>query len=191
MLLFAGIGSIFGESFGRNKVQYESFEWEYFYTQHYKIFYADGYNELAEMGAEILEDAYPQISSDLGQAAIEPIPVIIYPTPSDFQETNIIGAIIGEGTGGFTEVFKTRVVVPFNGSYEDFRHVLVHEMAHAITFDKIYGRGPGKKLASNTIFEMPLWFAEGISEFESMCWDVESDMYLRDAVLNNYTVPLS
>jgi len=188
LLLTAGL---FAESFGRNKVQYEARKWRYIETPDFKIYYPVGFDDLARHAGEVLDDALPQIRSDLGQKPLEPIPVIIYPTPADFQETNITSSIIGEGTGGFTESMKTRVVVPFNGNYEDFRHVLVHEMAHAITFDKIYGRGPGKQFTASTVFNIPLWFAEGISEFESICWDVESDMYLRDAILNDYVVPLS
>jgi len=189
--LFAAPPLTNAESFGRNKVQYEYLHWEYIETPSFRIYYVEGYETLGRFAAEILEDAYPVVSSDLSQDVLAPVPVIIFPSPGEFQETNIITSILGEGTGGFTEILKTRVVVPFNGSYEDFRHVLVHEMAHAVTFDKLIGRGPTKLLSSGRIFELPLWLAEGISEFESICWDVESDMYLRDAVLNNYTVPFS
>ncbi len=191
MLMGAVTGVLCAESFGRNKVQYETFDWKTVETLHFKFYYPEGFGDLALRAGEILEDALPQIRSDLSQRPIDEFPVIIYPTQADFQETNVIQAILGEGTGGFTESMKTRVVVPFNGSYDDFRHVLVHEVAHAMTFDKIYGRGPGKQFAASSVFNIPLWFAEGISEFESICWDVESDMYLRDAVLNGYVVPLS
>jgi Tol biopolymer transport system component len=191
LVVLAMVGVTHAESFGRNKVQYETFEWRTVQTPHFKFYYPAGFDELALRAGEVLEGALPQLVHDLGQRPIDEFPVIIYPTQADFQETNVIQSILGEGTGGFTESMKTRVVVPFNGSYEDFRHVLVHEVAHAMTFDKIYGRGPGKQFAASSVFNIPLWFAEGISEFESICWDVESDMYLRDAVLNGYVVPLS
>ncbi len=191
MLFLITVSPAFSETFGRNKVQYVTYDWKTVQTPNFKFYYPKGYDDLALRAGEILEDALPQIRSDLSQRPIEEFPVVIYPTPADFQETNVIQSIIGEGTGGFTESMKTRVVIPFNGSYEDYRHVLVHEVAHALTFDKIYGRGPGKQFASQSVFNMPLWLAEGISEFESICWDVESDMYLRDAILNDYVVPLS
>ena len=144
------------ESFGRNKVQYEYLDWKYFDTPTFRIYFADGYEELARLGGEILEDAYYDVSSDLGHDVIEPVPVVIYPSPGEFQETNIVMSILGEGTGGFTESFKTRVVLPFNGSYEDYRHVLIHEMAHAVCFDMLLGRGPISILSTNRIFQMPL-----------------------------------
>ena len=51
------------------------------------------------------------------------IGVFIYLSPNDFQTTNITPGIMPEGVNGFTEVFKKRVVVHFNGSYADFRHL--------------------------------------------------------------------
>ena len=188
--VFVVAGAMFAESFGRNKVQYARQDWLYFEVEHFTMFYQAGYEDLTRFAADILEDAYEIVSDDLGHVVVEPVPVIIYPSPGDFQETNITMSILGEGIGGFTESFKTRVVLPFNGSYEDFRHVLVHEMGHSVVFDRLFGRGPIGITSSNRIFNIPLWFAEGISEWESICWDVESDMYLRDAILNDYVVPL-
>src|SRR5690625_7676386 len=36
----------------------------------------------------------------------------------------------------------------------------------------------------------PLWFEEGLAEFLAQGWDTQTDMYMRDAVLNNYLPPL-
>ncbi|HHS50436.1 MAG TPA: hypothetical protein ENN07_04905 [candidate division Zixibacteria bacterium] len=191
LAILAIAGGLFAESFGRNKVQYRATNWYFFGTRHFTIYFEEDFEDVARLAGDILEEAYSWVSRDLGHGVAEPVPVIIYPSPADFQQTNIITSIPGEGTGGFTEAFKTRVVLPFNGSYEDFRHVIIHEMAHGVVFDKLLGRGPINLLAANRIFEMPLWYAEGVSEWASICWDFESDMYLRDAVLNNYVRPLN
>ena len=34
-----------------------------------------------------------------------------------------------EGIGGVTELFKNRVVIPFEGDYDQFRHVIHHELS--------------------------------------------------------------
>ena len=190
LLVLVAAMTIFAEDFGRNKVQYDYTKWKYFESDDFRLYYAEGYSGLAHFAVGVLEEAYVRVSSDVGHGITERIPVVIYPSPSDFQETNITMSILGEGVGGFTESFKTRVVLPFDGSYEDFRHVLVHEMAHGVVFDKLLGRGPISAFSSRRVFQMPMWLAEGISEWESICWDVESDMYLRDAIVNDYAVPL-
>ncbi|MDH4035471.1 MAG: BamA/TamA family outer membrane protein, partial [candidate division Zixibacteria bacterium] len=118
------------------------------------------------------------------------VPVFLYNSHNDFQQTNILPSLIGEGTGGFTEVFKNRVVTPFNGSYEDFRHVLHHELTHAMTFDLLYGNAFSALVSRRRLFQMPLWLAEGFAEYSSRHgWDAASDMWVRDATINGYLLP--
>ena len=177
------------QEFGRNKIQYKKTTWFYIKTPNFIIYYPDGYEHLMQFARLELEKGLDQLSSDFSYNIQNRIPVIIYPNSFDFQETNITPQILPEAVGGFTEILKNRVVVPFNGNWEEFRHVLVHELTHAFVFDFLYGNAPGGIFSMNRLFELPLWMAEGLSEFESQGWDPESDMFLRDAVVNNYVNP--
>jgi Tol biopolymer transport system component len=119
------------------------------------------------------------------------VPCIIYQSHNEFQQTNVTNSLLEEGVGGFTESFKNRMVMPFTGSYEDFRHVLHHELTHAVTFDMLYGNGIGSLLSRRTLFRLPLWFAEGFAEYSSRHgWDTFADMVIRDATVHDYLVPL-
>jgi Tol biopolymer transport system component len=176
--------------FGKNKVQYKNFEWYYIQTEHYDIYYYGLGSDLAEFAAQTLEEATPPLEKILNYEVKKRIPVILYNSPSEFQQTNVVSELIEENVGGFTEVFKNRVVVPFNGSYEDFRHVLTHELTHAFTFDMLYGNLIGNILTAEFL-QVPLWFAEGFAEYFSRGgWDIEADMILRDATVNGYLIPL-
>ncbi len=178
--------------FGKNKVRYKDFNWQYIQTRHFDIYFYEGAYETARFGAAVLESAYDEVSSELNYYIQERIPVFIYNSHNDFQQTNILPSLIGEGTGGFTEVFKNRMVVPFNGSYENFRHVLHHELTHAITFDMLYGGAFSQLVSKQRLFSMPLWLAEGFAEYSSRHgWDYESDMWVRDATINGYLLPPS
>src|SRR5262249_25592162 len=85
---------------------------------------------------------------------------------------------------------RDRVVVPFTGSYEDFRHVLVHELTHAFQFDIFYN-SPGVSLLSGQgLFQVPLWFAEGMAEYFSLGMEPNAEMYVRDGTINGYLPPL-
>ncbi|MGB2698175.1 MAG: DPP IV N-terminal domain-containing protein [Candidatus Zixiibacteriota bacterium] len=176
--------------FGKNKVQYRDFYWYFIQTQHFDIYYYQNGYTTASFAAEVLEDAYLEIKEQLDYSLRKRIPVILYNSSDQFQQTNVVPDLIEESVGGFTESFKTRVVVPFNGSYEDFRHVLHHELTHAVTFDMLYGNILGSLLSRQYLFRLPLWFAEGYAEYSSRHgWDVEADMILRDATINGYLAP--
>ena len=61
-------------------------------------------------------------------------PVILYASNAHFQQTNTIGGAPGEGTGGVTEAFKRRIVLPVGASLAETDHVLGHELVHAFQY---------------------------------------------------------
>ncbi len=176
--------------FGKNKVRYKDFEWSYIQTKRFDIhFYEDAY-QTAKFTSTVLESSYVEICRELNYKIQKRIPVFIYNSHNDFQQTNIISSLISEGVGGFTEAFKNRIVVPFNGSYEDMRHVLHHELTHAVIYDMIYGNLFSSLLSKRRLFNLPLWYAEGFAEYSSRHgWDYFADMFVRDATVNNYLAP--
>ncbi|MEW6411409.1 MAG: hypothetical protein AB1483_02925 [Candidatus Zixiibacteriota bacterium] len=176
--------------FGKNKVRYKDFDWSYIQTRHFDIhFYEDAY-PTAKFAATVLESSYVEISNELDYVIQKRVPVFVYNSHNDFQQTNIISSLIPEGVGGFTEAFKNRIVIPFSGSYEEYRHVLHHELTHAVIYDLLYGNMFSSLLSRQRLFNLPLWFAEGYAEYSSRHgWDYFSDMFVRDATINNYIRP--
>jgi len=177
--------------FGKNKIQYQKFDWHYIQTEHFDIYFYDGGDKLGKFSAEVLEDAYQTVKEELRYSLNKRVPIIIYNSHNEFQQTNVTPGLLPEGVGGFTEAFKNRVVIPFMGSYEDFRHVLHHELTHAMIFDMLYGNIIRSILSRQALFDLPLWFAEGYAEYSSRHGlDYQADMILRDAALHNYLQPL-
>ncbi len=179
-----------GQGFGKNKVQYKGFDWKVLETAHFNIYFYDGEDVLAKFSSQLMEDAYSTISEDLNHTLSQKIPVMIYNSHNDFEQTNVTLELLEESVGGFTELYKNRVVVPYTGSYEDFRHVLVHELVHAFQFDLLYGAGIGSMISRQHLYSIPLWFMEGMAEFFSLGWDTEADMVLRDVVIAGNLIPL-
>jgi len=196
-LLLVGIMVTFGalgagaQEFGKNKVQYKAFDWYYLRSSHFDVFFYDGEEDLADFVARYSEQAYDRIKKDLRHDIRKRIPIIIYKSHNDFQQTNVILELLDEGVGGFTEFFKNRVVMPHNGSYEDYRHTLHHEVTHAIMMDMLYGGVVESLIRRQYFFMPPLWLVEGLAEYESLVWDKNSDMFMRDATISGYLYPLN
>jgi len=187
--LLSGGGASAGQ-FGRNKVQYRSFEWKIVHTEHFDIYFYEGCEDLADAAGVLAEAANADYERVLDHRLTTVIPVIVYASHNEFQQTNVSYSHIGEGVGGFTELFKNRVVVPFTGSYDDFRHVLYHELVHVFMFDVVYGglvESVVRKAYTNPV---PLWFTEGLAEYVSQGWDTEAEMIMRDLTIADSIVPL-
>lgn len=188
--LFA-LGNAQETYFGKNKVHYKNFDWHYIQTEHFDIYYYQNGYELAKFAAASLESAYVAVRKSLNYDIRKRVPIILFLSHNDFQQTNVTPELIEEGVGGFTESFKNRVVLPFMGNYEDFRHVLHHELTHAMIFDMLFANPFGSILSRQAFFRIPLWFAEGYAEYSSRFgMDPFADMVLRDATINNYLQPL-
>jgi hypothetical protein len=174
--------------FGRNKVQYNNFRWFILKTEHFDIYFYPEMRELAEIGAAWAEETYTFLEDKFNHSVNNRIPLIFYSNHSHFQQTNTIPYLLPEGVGGFFEYIKGRVVVPSNGSIPDFKRVIRHELVHVFTQSKHYRV---LKDHRKTHFpSLPLWYVEGLAEYWSAGWDDEAEMFIKDAVLNGYLVPL-
>jgi hypothetical protein len=167
--------------FGRNPVQWERMKFEVLKTEHFDIHY---YPEEAQAAIEVgrlCERWYTRLSRILGHDFGERQPLILYGSHPQFQQTNTIGGPPGEGTGGVTEAFKRRIVLPVGASLAETDHVLGHELVHAFQYAMT---GQGKIVGNNypSALRMPLWFIEGMAEYLSVGpVDPHTAMWLRDA----------
>ena len=182
--------SVSAQYFGKNKIQYSQFDWSYIKTDHFDIYFYEDGRELATFVAEESEAAYAQLSEDLNYKLRNRVPVLLFNSHHDFEQTNVITEMIEEGVAGFTEYFKNRVVIHFDGSYEAFRHLIHHELTHAVTYDMVRGGVLESLASSQFLFNLPLWVPEGMAEYSSSGWDTEADMYMRDATIQGYIPPL-
>jgi hypothetical protein len=183
---------VLGQDFGRNKIQYKNFDWYFIQTDHFDIFFSQGGEFIADFTASVAESALAKMSKDFKYQIMNRVPIIIYNSHNDFQQTNVVYEYLEEGVGGVTELFKNRVVVPFEGNYKQFRHVIAHELIHAFLNDMYYGGSIQSIISNNITLQIPLWMNEGLAEYFSLDgWDTNSDIFLRDAALNEYLPPIN
>jgi Tol biopolymer transport system component len=167
------------------KINWEEIDWQLLKTEHFDIYFPKGYNHLAQKTMQYAEEANIHLSQKLNHRLSMVTPIFVYPSHGHFQSTNIIPFAIDEGTGGFTERIKRRVVVPYLGSGDDFRHVVVHELVHAFQYDILLGQTMGSTFSIAQGSQPPLWFVEGMAEYFSLGWDATADMQMRDAALTD------
>ncbi len=179
-------------SFGKNRVQYEIHDWRYIQSEHFDVYFyeregtAPGGRVLADFTARAAEAAYEEVAELFQYDITARVPILVYQNHNDFAVTNAVELpTYAEGIGGVTELFKNRIAIPFTGDWRDFRRVIHHELVHAVVNDIFYGGSIQSILQNNLRLQIPLWFNEGLAEYSALGWDTQSDMYLRDAVLND------
>jgi Tol biopolymer transport system component len=177
-------------AFGKNKTQTRNFEWNILETAHFEIHYYPEEEALAREVCQLAEEAHQHDTSLLRERTTVKTPLFIYRNQIDFQQTNILPSVIGVGTGGFTEAFKSRVALPAPDSPKILREVIFHEFTHVLQYNVLYGEG----MRSFRVYKgylVPLWVLEGLAEYAAQDWNSQAEMEMRDAVLNNRLEPLS
>jgi len=194
VLLLLGLGAsapAHAQYFGQNKVQYRRYDWRSIASDHFEVYFYPGLDSLAMRVLDLAEKTNGMMSARMGHTLGRKIPIILYGSHNDFSQTNVTPELIDAGTGGFTEVLRNRVVLPFTGSYEDLRHVVVHELTHAFMFDMLYGGSAASLIARQSFYSVPLWFAEGLAEYFSLGLEPNAEMFLRDGIVEGYLPPIA
>jgi Tol biopolymer transport system component len=179
--------------FGRNKVQYDRFQFAILETAHFDVYYYPEERAAAEVAAQMAERWYERLSQTLDNTFERRQPIILYASHSHFAQTSILQGVVPEGVGGFTDHLAGRVVLPFAAGLGETNHVLGHEIVHAFQRDIL--RKQGRSLSM-----LPLWFSEGMAEYLSVTTDAHGTstdldantrMWLRDASASHHVPTLA
>ena len=169
--------------FGKNKPRYKSFDFKVKETPHFDIHYYMRNKETMDWLSQESEQWYDFISDILDHDIPFNNPILFYNNHADFQQTNAISGGIGVGTGGVTEGFKNRVVMPLTFTNQQTHQVLGHELVHAFQFNIIIG---GMSTNIRSLANLPLWMVEGMAEYLSLGrTDAFTAMWMRNAILND------
>jgi WD40 repeat protein len=167
--------------FGRNKVQYDDFDFQSVATDHFSVYFYPEEETAARDAARMAERWHRRHAQAFNHELTDRKPLFFYANDADFQQTNIISGPIGQGIGGVTESLKQRVVMPFTGIYRENDHVLGHELVHSFQYDLAFSTDAGINLANT-----PLWLVEGMAEYLTLGRrDSHTAMWMRDAALRD------
>ncbi|MCC7035541.1 MAG: PD40 domain-containing protein, partial [Acidobacteria bacterium] len=167
--------------FGRNKVQYRSFDFQVLKTDAFDIYYYPEGRDGVALAARMAERWNARLERVFDHRLRGRQPLILYASHVDFEQTNVISGELGEGTGGVTESIRRRIILPLAGPLADTDHVIGHELVHAFQYD--IASPPGQRQGISGLARLPLWFIEGMAEYLTVGpVDPHTAMWMRDAV---------
>ncbi len=166
--------------YGKNKVLYETFDWNVYKTDHFDIYYyTDNPRDLKTI-ADLAESAYKSISEDIKHQLSASVPLLYYRTTTDFYQTNLFQ--LPEGVIGVAEPLLYRIAIQGDMSIDEIHDLIEHELTHVFEYDLLWG-SPGGVLYA--LSQPPGWVFEGYCEYNTQSWAPWSAMIVRDAALND------
>jgi hypothetical protein len=168
--------------FGANKVHYRKLDWQVARGDHVDLYFYPAEAALVPVALAAAEAGYDTLALRFGHEVAARIPLILYASHRDFEQTNVLPFRPPEGILGATDWLKRRIVMPYRGNLSEFLATLRHELVHVFQLSiagESYHKGARSVAAS-----LPLWWTEGLAEYWSAGEDARDEMILRDLVLS-------
>lgn len=172
--------------FGQNKISYESFDWQVYRAPHFDVHYYPSTEPFLEEVVSYAESAYLKISQDLDHELRFRVPLVIYKTHGEFQQTNIILAELPDGVGAFAEPVQYRMVLPIDLPPDELYELIAHELTHIFEYSYFFDGYLGRAIRARP----PVWLMEGLASYLGEDEDNMDRMAIRDAVVNNILPPI-
>lgn len=167
--------------FGKNKISYETFDWQSYPSPHFDVYYYPEMEPFLEDIVSYAESAYVKLSTDLDHELRFRVPLVVYKTKGEFQQTNITLQELPDAVGAFAEPIQYRMVLPIDLPPDKLYALIAHELAHIFEYSMFFDGYLGRTIRGRP----PTWLMEGLASYLAQDEDNLDRMAIRDAVVNN------
>ncbi len=171
------------EQFGKNRIQYRTFDWKIFRTSNFEVYHYQGGTNMARLTAQFAESEFDRITEILGYTPYNRIKIFLYNSPGELLQSNMGLATFGDLDDQELDLAQSRVEIAFTGDQISFRKKLVMEISRLFVYDMLYGGNLKDALQSSLLLTLPDWFMSGIAAYIAEGWTPELGDYMRDVSL--------
>lgn len=183
-----GYAQVNAVTFGKNRVQFKKFKWQYYQTQNFNVYFNEGGIEIAKFVAQSAEKELPQIEAAAEYSLQRRANIILYNHFADFQQTNIGLETDILTTGGVTKLVNNKMVLYFDANHYNLRRQIRQGIANILTQNVLFGEDIGEVAGNQTLLDLPKWLTDGYVAYLGENWSTELDDEMKSEVLSgNYT----
>ncbi|GAB4200181.1 MAG: hypothetical protein Fur0023_03230 [Bacteroidia bacterium] len=172
--------------FGKNRVQYQPFDWTYFDADKYKVYTYQGGQDIAKYVYAQLPFIINSLERKLDYQIEEKLSVIVYNNIHDFYQSNI-GLQYDDinNVAGYTKIIGNKIFVYFDGSLEKLKQDLRYAVTEWMINKYMFSGSAKDAIRSNALFTMPEWYIKGLARFMAEGWTVKNDLELLELMRTN------
>ncbi|WP_138481862.1 hypothetical protein [Dyadobacter bucti] len=172
------------ETFGKNRVQYKTFNWKIFRTTNFEIYHYQGGTALAKLTAQYAESEFDKITDILGWTPYSRVKIFLYNSPAELEQSNMGLSTLDNLDEQKLDLSQSRVEVAYTGDQIGFRKKLVKDISLLFVYDMLYGGNMKEALQSSLLLTLPEWFMSGTAAYIAEGWSPELNDYMRDFFKN-------
>lgn len=187
ILIFAGLwlnsSWVFGqfdqENFGKNRVQHQQFEWYYYTSNNFEVYYYDRGGANAKMAIEFLEDEFDRLTQMIGYVAYTKPKIYLYNSPEELLQSNLNINKMELYEEGQTDFNRLIAEVSYKGEVDQLKQDILFATSKVIIQEMLYGSSVSDAFQSNLVNAFPDWYVDGIALYLAKGWSLEMDDFVR------------
>lgn len=171
--------------FGKNRVQYQDFKWQYMRFEKYEVYYSIGGRELAVYTARAAKQHIADIEKFLDYTLEERIQFVVYNKQEDFKQSNA-GLMNDDGSnvGGMTRIVGRKVFLYYEGDHLKLEQQIRAGIAEILINQMMYGGNMRDMVKNSTLLALPEWYIKGLVSYIAVGWSSDVDNRVRDGILS-------
>ena len=173
-----------GVEFGKNRVQYQKFNWKYYQTDNFNTYFSQDGLELGKYVAQVAEKELPQLEEFVEYGLQRRANIAVYNSFDEMQQSNIGLGIDWQNTGGVTKLVNNKMLIYFDGNHENLRRQIRQGIAGVLVQNVLFGDDLGEFAANQTLLDLPKWLTDGYIEYAAEEWNTQLDDKLKNALLS-------
>ena len=189
LILFLGCGTeawaqFDQERFGKNRVQHKEFNWYFYTSANFEVYYYDKGGVNAKMAIEYLESEFNKLTQNIGYVAYTKPRIYLYNSPEERLQSNLDLNAQQYTEEGQTKFTRLVAEVAYKGQMDLFKEDLLFATSKVIVREMLYGASVADAFQANLITNFPDWYVDGIANYLAKGWSREMDDYIRRYLKN-------
>ncbi|HZI52373.1 MAG TPA: hypothetical protein VFD56_01615 [Chitinophagaceae bacterium] len=173
--------------FGKNRVQYQKFQWKYYQTENFNTYFSQDGLGLGKYVAQIAETELAGLEEFVEYGLQRRINIVAYNNFDEMQQSNIGLGIDWQNTGGMTKLVNNKMLVYFDGNHANLRRQVRQGIARVLVENVLFGDDLGEFAANQALLDLPKWLTDGYVQYAAENWSPTLDDDLRSVMLSgNY-----
>jgi len=179
-------------TFGKSRVQYQDFNWQYYRNTQFDVYFYPNSRPIADYVNGVAPEIIKEVEQYFNFTSDKKLQFIVYRTQSDFKESNFnYDNDDFYNQAGITNIYGSKVYIYFDGSHAHLNKMLRGGIA------SVYARGivQGQTLRANMTAEYasdaPNWFYSGLSSYMAENWNSDLEAQVKDGILSKRFIKLA
>jgi hypothetical protein len=172
-------------TFGKNRVQYIDFYWQYYRFDNFDCYFNEFGRDLAEFTANYADKKLAELQDYFDYTLDKRIIFVIYNKNSEYKQSNI-GLITSDqesyNTGGYSRIIKNKVMLYYEGDHEALENQIASSISEVIINEMLYNADLKDRISSSSLIHMPDWYIKGLIKYVSSGWSYESENRVKDGL---------